>query len=261
MEETNIKNPFNESNFKIQPVKNGFLVRSDSKRFGKNEIVFMGISYDECLQYIDDRIDNIEPSYYVIKDLASWRNDVWEKAPEKSKVERFATVEEAIEQFIRYQAMDYLKEKIVDPYTKEPMRRLALGVSYTPHKMAEMDLLHVESGKVLLISDALAERENGYEGFMTNSKFVRDLNKIAADIQIDAYSYYRDMTVDELAESRMTFMKDTYPETDFTMEDAMDYAALYVRQHKSYLKQNQVNDRVAFENFCPPYLHKNIQAM
>lgn len=261
MREANIKNPYNESNFKIQPVENGFLVRSDSRRFGKNEIVFQGISYAECLQYIDDRINNIEPSYYVIKDLASWRNDVWEKAPEKSKVERFATVEETIEQFNKYLVMDYLKEEVIDSYTKEPMRRLALGVSYTPHKMAEMDLLHVESGKVLLISDAVAEREYGYESFMTNSKFIRDLNKIAANIQIDVYSYYRDMTIEELAESRMKFIKENYPEADFTMEEAMDYAALYVRQHPYYLKQNQVNERVPFENFNPPYLYKGTQAM
>lgn len=257
MKEANIKNPYNESNFKIQPTENGFLVRSDSERFGKNEIVFQGISYDECLQYIDDRIDNIEPSYYVIKDLASWRNDVWEKAPEKSKIERFATVEEAIEQFNRYLTMDYLIEEIVDPYTKEPMRRLALGVSYTPHKMAEMDLLHVESGKVLLISDAVAERENGYERFMTNSKFIQDINKIAANIQIDVYSYYRNMTVEELAKKRMKYIKETYPEADyFTMEEAMDFATLYVQQHPHYLKQNKMNETVAFENFDPPYLYK-----
>lgn len=38
----------NETNFKIQPVENGgFVVRSDSERFGDNEIVFQGISYDE----------------------------------------------------------------------------------------------------------------------------------------------------------------------------------------------------------------------
>lgn len=258
MKKSNIKNPYNESNFKIQPVENGFLVRSDSERFGKNEIVFQGISYDECLQYIDSRVENIEPSYYVIKDLASWRNDVWEKAPEKSKVERFTTVEEAIEKFNEYLVMDYLKEEIVDPYTKEPMRRLALGVSYTPHKMAEMDLLHVESDKVLLISDAVAERENGYEGFMTNSKFIRDLNKIAVGIQIDEYSYYRDMTIEELAEDRMQFIKENYPEIDFTMEEATEFATSYIRQHKSYLKQNQVNERVAFADFNPPYLHKSM---
>lgn len=255
----NIRNPFNETNFKIQPVDNGgFVVRSDSERFGNNEIVFQGISYDECLGYIAERTDNITPHYYVIKDLASWRHDVWEQgnAPERSAVERFDTVEEAIAKFNEYKGMDYLKESVINPDNNEPMRRLALGVSYEPVQMAELDLLHTEADKTLLLSDAIGERENGYERFMTNDKFIRDLNKITSSIAIDEYSYYRDTTIEELATDRLAFLNENYPEETHTMEEAMRVAEEYVRQHPNYLRSNSVNERVAFADFTPPFLNK-----
>lgn len=187
------KNPYNESNFRIQTGRDGqgFFVRSDSERFGNKAIVFQGISYCECLQYIDERVDSIEPSYYVIKDLASWRSDVWETPPEKSEVERFDNVRDAIAKFNKYRAMDYLKEQILEPYTKVPMQRLALGVSYALHQMVEMDVLRVVSNEVLLVSDAVDEREYGYDGFMVNKNFIRDLSIIVSSVKIDMYSCYR----------------------------------------------------------------------
>lgn len=187
------KNPYNESNFRIQTCRDGqgFFVRSDSERFGNKAIVFQGISYDECLQYIEERIDSIEPSYYVIKDLASWRCDAWETPPEKSEVERFDSVRDAIAKFNEYRTMDYLKEQILEPYTKAPMQRLALGVSYAPYQMVEMDVLRIESNEVLLVSDAVDEREYGYDGFMVNKNFIRDLSIIVSSIKIDMYSCYR----------------------------------------------------------------------
>lgn len=255
----NTRNLFNETNFKIQSVDNGgFVVRSDSERFDNNEIVYQGISYDECLNYIAERTDNITPHYYVIKDLASWRSDVWEQgqAPERSAVERFDTVEEAIAKFNEYKGMDYLKENIINPDNNEPMRRLALGVSYNPVQMAEMDLLHTEADKTLLLSDAIGGRENGYESFMTNSKFIQDLNKITSSIAIDEYSYYRDSTIEELAADRLAFLNENYPEETHTREEAMRVAEEYVRRHPNYLRSNRVNERVAFSDFTPPFLNK-----
>ena len=255
-----LRNPYNETNFKIQSLPNngGFVVRSDSERFGNNEIVFQGISYDECLNYIAERIDNITPHYYVIKDLASWRSDVWEhgKKPQRSEVERFDTVEEAIAKFNEYKGMDYLKENITNPDNNNPMRRLVLGVSYSPVKMSEMDLLHTEADKTLLLSDAIGERENGYEVFMTNSLFIRDLNKITSSITIDEYSYYRNSTIEELATDRLTFLNDNYPEEIHTREEAMRVAEEYIRRHPNYLRNNKVNERVAFADFTPPFLNK-----
>lgn len=199
------KNPYEEKNFKIQPIKDvtdiisGYLVRSDSKRFGQNQIVFQGSTFDECLKYISDKEEPKNPSYYVIKDLASWSSfmEYPNGFPEKSPIERFDSVDDAIAKFNEYKGMDYLKEEVMNPQTGEPARRLTLGVSLGG---GELDLLHTENDKTLILSDILGERENGYEGFLTNNKFVGELNKITQNIQIDEYSCYRDMHQIELFE-------------------------------------------------------------
>lgn len=248
-----MNNPFNESNFKIQVLDNSFVVRSDSERFGKNEIVFQGISYAECLGYITERVEDLPCNYYVIKDLASWRSDLWEEPPERSLVERFDTVEAAIVKFIEYKRMDYLKQDIINPDNNMPMRRLALGVSH-PVRMMEMDLLHTEGEKTLLISDIVGERQDGFEGFMVNSNFIRDLNKIISMIAIDEYSYYRERTLEEFAAERLVFLKDNYPEENHTMKEAMQVAEIFLRRRPDYLKNNKINDRIPFNEFHPPYL-------
>lgn len=255
------KNPYNETNFKIQVIsENNFVVRSDSERFGKNEITFQGISYVECLKYIEGKGENRKPSYYVIKDLASWRHDVWEgkERPEYSKVERFETVEDAIIKFKAYQDMGYLREVVINPDNNTHMRRLALGVSLGN---GELDLLHVEHEKVLLLSDATAERKDGYEWVMTNSAFIEDLNLIVSAIRVDEYSYYRESTIEELAAERKAFLEEKYPEEEHTWEEALAMAKEFVRRRPNYLKNRHVNERVPFENFNPPYLSKEDKSM
>lgn len=254
-----MKNPYNESNFKIQPLENGCVVRSDSERFGNNEIVFQGISYDECLNYISERVDNITPAYYVIKDLVSWRSDVREQyGLENSAIERFESLEAAINKFNEYKVMDYLKQEVLNPDTKKPARRLVLGVSYNPHQPAEMDLLHTESNKTLLISDIVGEREFGYERFMTNDKFIRDLRVITEKVPIDEYSYYRDMTIEDLAQDRLNAWKETEPDYPYTMEHATQWAERFVQKRPYYLRSNKVNERVPFAEFHPPYLAASV---
>lgn len=248
-----VQNPDNEKNFIIQTLENGFVVRSDSDRFGMNEIVFQGINYKECLNYISKRIENRKPTYYVIKDLSSWRSDIRELYKlENSDIERFDMLDEAIHKFNEYKRQDYLKQEIVDPETGKPMRRLALGVSC----IGEMDLLHTEGEKTLLISDIVAERKNGYETFMTNEKFIRDLNRIVKEISIDEYSYYRDLTIEELAEQRLHQMQTDSPELEYTMEEAMRFAHYHVSKHPYYLSNHKVNERIPFADFSAPYLYE-----
>lgn len=152
--------------------------------------------------------------------------------------------------------MDYLKQDVVEPYTNEPMRRLALGVSYAPTEMAEMDLIHVESNKTLLISDAVATRDSCYEKFMVNSNFIRDLNKITEDIHIDEYSFYRDTTVEELIDARMEFLKENYPDESHSREDALRTVQMHLKKHPDYLKNNKVNERVSFKDLDASWMKK-----
>lgn len=254
--EVYMNNPFNEKNFKIQVLDNSFVVRSDSDRFGTNEIVFQGISYAECLDYIEERTGNIPCTYYVIKDLASWRRDVWDVPPERSLVERFDTVDAAIQKFNEYKGMDYLKQEVINPDNSLPMRRLVLGVSHPTH-MAELDLLHTESSKTLLISDIVGERKDGFAGFMVSNNFIRDLNKIISMISIDEYSYYREKSMEEFASERLAFLNEHYPEEIHTMQEAIQVAKEFLRHRPDYLKNNKINDRIPFDKFQPPYLENS----
>jgi len=137
------------------------------------------------------------------------------------------------------------------------MRRLVLGMSYEPHQPRELDLLHTEGSKTLLISDIVGERENGYERFMTNEKVIRDLNVITKAIVIDEYSYYRDLTLKELADRKFQYMRKEYPEFEYTYEEAEIYAKRHIEKTPNYLKNNKVNERVPFLEFNAPYLYSD----
>ena len=181
-----------ETNFRVnQLAEQSFAVLSDSKRFGKNAIVFQGITYFECLDYIErTSLEKINLRYYVIKDMATWRTDAWEdERPRRSEVEYFDTVDEAIERFKAYKAMDYLKTEVYNPDSGEPMRRLVLGVA---NGNKEYDVLHTFKNDILLVSDFISEDHYGYSGMVVCKDFVKDLNKIVKDIGVELYSEVAD---------------------------------------------------------------------
>ena len=181
-----------ETNFQVkQSAEYNFTVLSDSKRFGKNAIVFQGITYFECLDYIErTSLEKINLRYYVIKDMATWRTDAWEgERPRRSEVEYFDTVDEAVERFKAYKAMDYLKTEVYNPESGEPMRRLVLGVA---NGNKEYDVLHTFKNDILLVSDFISEDDYGYRGMVVCKDFIKDLNKIIKDIGVELYSEVAD---------------------------------------------------------------------
>ena len=46
-------------------IKNGWVVKADTKRFGKDEIMFEG-SYDECFKYLDRQFQNPNVEKYNV---------------------------------------------------------------------------------------------------------------------------------------------------------------------------------------------------
>ena len=261
------KNPYHEKNFKIQPLEGigqGFAVRSDSERFGENAIVFQGTSYQECLEYISDKVA-VQPEYYVIKDLvqcfqASFYEKQTGKTAEHIEIERFANLEDAIAKFNEYKGMDYLKETIPNINGEsEPARRLALGVSAHLPAMglhSEFDLLHTEGDKTLLISDALKQRTDGYEGFLTIESFVNnDLPKIIEEIKIDEFSGYRKQTVEDIAND---ILNGKYGEMPFklTKENALKEANHQVYRHPGLLNKD-IPLRIPMREFNAPFLKKS----
>ncbi len=194
------------TNIKIKPLGvNYYVVIADSERFGDGQIMFEGISYDECLDYIEKNIKVPEPSYYVIKDLvqcfmSGYYEKITGRKAEEVTVERFDNLDQALERFHYYKGMDYWKEDIPSVNNdKEVSRRLALGVSANipgrkKFSHAELDLLHTCKDKVLLVSDSvktnLNNKEDAYDTFMIMKPFVRDVRKLIASGLIDEYSYF-----------------------------------------------------------------------
>ena len=264
------KNPYQEKNFKIDPLDvngNSFAVRSDSERFGKNEIVFQGSSYDECLKYISDKVNVPEPKYYVIKDLVQLGNTAYYekitgKKGEISRPEYFDTVEEAIAKFNEYKGMDYLKEDIPGINDEsEPARRLVLGVSANipgrdKYSKGELDILHTQGEKTLLISDAIGLKEDGYDGFMIMDSFIRDLNKIVESVEIDEYSYFETRKITDLVD-QILHDNEHFPEIA-TEEDALDEAQHQVKLHPYLLNQSQ-HKTIPMTEFNAPFIKRGME--
>ena len=252
-----------ESNFRIKQTndKSSFVVVSDSIRYGTNAITFQG-SYDECLDYIDINTTNIVPRYYVIKDLSTWS---FTSAADnnRSKIEYYNRVEDAIQAFREYKKMDYLKEEVINPYNeREAVHRLTLGVSYTPHKNLEMDILHTIEDRTVLLSDVVGyDNENGYKNFMTNKFFRKDLRQIFLNIHIDDYLYYRDKTRDDIAEEHFEDVLIQNGESEITFDDAMDYADELIRRDPNYCKTHKKNEIIHINSTEPflPFLQNEIQ--
>ena len=260
------RNPYQEKNFKIQPLEGvgqGFAVRSDSEKFGDNAIVFQGTSYDECLKYISDKVDVPKPTYYVIKDGQQifcknhYENETGHPA-EKIAIERFDTVDEAIAKFNEYKSMDYLKETVHDINDPTQLaRRLMLGVAADipgrdNYVHGELDLLHTQGDKTLLIDDILRLRENGYDGFMIMDTFIKeDLPKIIEGIKIDEYSGYRKQTVEDIAKTIM----DGNGKINF--QNALKEAERKV-SYKPELLNKTIPFKIPMSDFKAPFLKETV---
>lgn len=176
-----------EKNFRIEEVeKTNYLVYSDSERFGENAITFQGISYNECLDYIIKNGDIQKPSYYIIKDLKTWATP----GKERSKIERFSSVEEAIKKYREYRKLPY-NEEVSMNWENEPFARLTMGVSIG--RCSEIDIIHVHNGSDDLVSDFTR-----IDVFKTNKYFIEDLNRINKEIGLDNITIYRKPTLEEI---------------------------------------------------------------
>lgn len=153
-----------ETNFRIEPLPGGgFAVRSDSNRFGKQDIVFEDFDRSGCLRYIESRQDTPEPSFYIIKDLSSW---VREDAV-SSEVNRFDGLEEAIAHFKASPA-------VPDRSIPAGMTTLTLGASIEGR---DMDILHVRGGHNHLVKDFMR-----FSRFNTNHRFLGALRQIHREL-------------------------------------------------------------------------------
>ena len=123
-------------------------------------------------------IENDKVSYYVIADLSTWA----ENSPERSKLERFDSISEAMEAFQTYRGKDvqYCDDKA----------RTTFGVSV--HGI-EFDVIHVRNNENVLSLDFTHSSEA-----KESKHFMDDLQMFSDSIGIDKVRVHRDMTPEEV---------------------------------------------------------------
>lgn len=123
-------------------------------------------------------IENDKVSYYVIADLSTWA----ENSSERSKLERFDNISEAMEAFQAYRGKDaqYSDDKA----------RTTFGVSV--HGI-EFDVIHIRNNENVLSLDFTHSSEA-----KESKHFIDDLQMLSDSIGIDKVRVHRDMTPEEV---------------------------------------------------------------
>ncbi len=122
--------------------------------------------------------DNDKVSYYVIEDLSTWA----ENSPEKSKLERFDSLPEAVAKFAEYRGKDM--------EDKPDMVRATFGFNVNG---SEFDLIHVRNHENCLSLDFTHSRAAG-----ESSRFMDDLQILSDEVGFDKVRVYREMSLEEI---------------------------------------------------------------
>ena len=147
-----------------------------------------GIEKDDWKTYLEHRAmkNELEESsanreqifYYVIEDLSTWA----ENAPERSKLERFDSLSEAVKKFLEY------REKEIEYPNDNARATFGMNVGGR-----EFDLLHERNDENCLILDFTQ-----IEGIKENHSFLDDLQVLHNEVGFDKVRVHREMTPEEV---------------------------------------------------------------
>ena len=172
-------------------------------------------------------IENDKVSYYVIADLSTWA----ENSPERSKLERFDSISEAMEAFQAYRGKDaqYSDDKA----------RTTFGVSV--HGI-EFDVIHVRNNENVLSLD-FAHSSEAKE----SKHFMDDLQTLSDSIGIDKVRVHRDMTPEEVKD----FVKQRF---EYQLKQGgLDDISLYMSRFDTLYEQGKM------EKLMPTANQKHIE--
>lgn len=172
-------------------------------------------------------IENDKVSYYVIADLSTWT----ENSPERSKLERFDTISEAMEAFQAYRGKDaqYSDDKA----------RTTFGVSV--HGI-EFDVIHVRNNENVLSLDFTHSSEA-----KESKHFMDDLQTFSDSIGIDKVRVHRDMTPEEVKD----FVKQRF---EYQLKQGgLDDISLYMSRFDTLYEQGKM------EKLMPTANQKHIE--
>ena len=172
-------------------------------------------------------IENDKVSYYVIADLSTWA----ENSPERSKLERFDGISEAMEAFQAYRGKDaqYSDDKA----------RTTFGVSV--HGI-EFDVIHVRNNENVLSLDFTHSSEA-----KESKHFMDDLQMFSDSIGIDKVRVHRDMTPEEVKD----FVKQRF---EYQLKQGgLDDISLYMSRFDTLYEQGKM------EKLMPTANQKHIE--
>ncbi len=191
--------------------------------------------------------DDDKVSYYVIEDLSTWA----ENSPEKSKLERFDSLPEAVAKFAEYRGED-----VED---KPDMARATLGSNANG---SEFDLIHVRNHENCLSLDFTHSR--AAEG---SSRFMDDLQTLYHEVGFDKVRVHREMSPEEIKD----FVKQRFEHQ--LKSSGLDDISLYMDRFDTLYgqgkmehlmptaNQKQIVEDVPFMEWENPYIDTNSHTM
>ena len=191
--------------------------------------------------------DNDKVSYYVIEDLSTWA----ENSPEKSRLERFESLPEAMAKFTEYRGKE--------TEDKPDMARATFGFHVNG---SEFDLIHVRNHENCLSLDFTHSR-----AAEESSRFMEDLQTLNHEVGFDKVRVHREMSPEEIKDfvkQRFEYQLKSSGLDDISLY--MDrFDALYEQGKMEHLmptaNQKHIVEDVPFTEWENPYIDTKSQTM
>lgn len=189
--------------------------------------------------------DNDKVSYYVIEDLSTWA----ENSPEKSRLERFESLPEAMEKFTEYRGKE--------TEDKPDMARATFGFHVNG---SEFDLIHVRNHENCLSLDFTHSK-----AAEESSRFMEDLQTLNHEVGFDKVRVHREMSPEEIKDfvkQRFEYQLKSSGLDDISLY--MDrFDALYGQGKMEHLmptaNQKHIVEDVPFTEWENPYIDANVR--
>ena len=191
--------------------------------------------------------DDDKVSYYVIEDLSTWA----ENSPEKSRLERFESLPEAMAKFTEYRGKE--------AEDKPDMARATLGFHVNG---SEFDLIHVRNHENCLSLDFTHSK-----AAVESSRFMDDLQALNHEVGFDKVRVHREMSPEEIknfVKQRFEYQLKSSGLDDISLY--MDrFDALYGQGKMEHLmptaSQKHIVEDVPFTEWENPYIDTQNQAV
>ncbi|MDE7249489.1 MAG: nucleotidyltransferase, partial [Lachnospiraceae bacterium] len=187
------------------------VIEEDAKSDGEKVPVMEEIAEENS----QEELDTDKVSYYVIEDLSTWADG----SPEKSKLERFDSLPEAVVKFAEYQGKD------LDD--KPDMARATLGVNVNG---SEFDVIHVRNNENCLSLDFTQSKAAG-----ESRRFMDDLQVLYDEVGFDKVRVHREMSPEEIKD----FVKQRFEHQ--LKNSGLDDVSLYMDRFDALYEQGKMD--------------------